>query len=250
MKKIIILMILILSFCNVAYAESTDIIIDGISVEFDDISGHPFVKDYRTMVPLRATMESFGAEVDWDASDSAAVVKKGSTVVRCRIGEKSIWKNNKEIPNDAEAMAVDGRTYLPIRVVLEAFGAEVIWDNAVKVYTGDLDDLIAEIEGSSMPDTNYLVAWEYAMSYMKDGKFELAAQKIKDIASLVMVKGDVESTALLYEKLGECYEKLGEDKNAATCFKREAFYLSKIADKEDARIEAEKRYRDMVKQRQ
>lgn len=246
MKKVLIFI-----FCffilhtNVAWAENTDIIIDGISVEFNEDSGYPFVKENRTLVPLRATMESFGAQVDWEAEVSTAVVKKDGVVVRCKIGEKSILKNQKEIPNDAAAVIVDGRTYLPIRVVLEAFGADVNWDGNVKVFSSDRDSLIEEIENSSMPDTSYLVAWEYAITYKNDGKYDEAIDKIKSIAAHVMVKNDIESTALLYKTLGECYAGLGESENAASCYKREAYYWSKAPDKEAERMEAQERYFDI-----
>jgi len=35
-----------------------------------------------------------------------------------------------KVENDTAALIRNGRTYLPIRVVMEAFGMEVTWDSA------------------------------------------------------------------------------------------------------------------------
>jgi hypothetical protein len=68
-------------------------------------------------------MESFGGSVDWEPDTATAIVRKDTTTVRCKIGENCIYRNNVKIENDAAAVIVGGRTYLPIRAVLEAFGA-------------------------------------------------------------------------------------------------------------------------------
>ena len=45
------------------------------------------------------------------------------------IGKGYITVNGKNVPMDTSALVQDGHTYLPIRAVLEAFGANVKWDN-------------------------------------------------------------------------------------------------------------------------
>ncbi|MBR2402867.1 MAG: copper amine oxidase N-terminal domain-containing protein, partial [Lachnospiraceae bacterium] len=106
----------------------TEVNIDGKPVAFTEGTGYPYVESGRTLVPLRITMESFGADVSWDNGTKTAFVVKGPVTVRCSVGGNSIYRNNVKIPNDASAVIKDGRTYLPIRAVLEAFGAEVGWD--------------------------------------------------------------------------------------------------------------------------
>ena len=45
------------------------------------------------------------------------------------------YKNGQKISNDTAAIIKDGKTYLPIRAVLEAFGASVGWDGATQTVT-------------------------------------------------------------------------------------------------------------------
>lgn len=115
------------------------IVIDGKAVEFNKSTGTPFIDDSgRTQVPLRATMEAFGCSVDWSDKTYSAIVSKNNTTITVPINKNYILKNNKKIQNDTVAQIKDGRTYLPIRVVLEAFGGYVGWDgkqNSVTVST-------------------------------------------------------------------------------------------------------------------
>lgn len=111
----------------------------GNEVEFNKTTGIPFVDGkYRTQVPLRVTMETFGAVVEWNSKDKIANIKKDGTTVEIPIGEKYIYINGEKIETDTVAMVENGKTYLPIRPVAEAFGAIVIWDENTKtIYIKD-----------------------------------------------------------------------------------------------------------------
>ena len=129
-------------------AASTGIVIDGIGVVFTQSSGLPFIdSSNRTQVPLRATMEQFGATVEWDSKSQTAIVKKDGTTVKVPIGKYYIYKNDLSIANDTAAIIKDNRTYLPIRAVLEAFEAEVDWDNVNStVVVSSSVGIIGEVE--------------------------------------------------------------------------------------------------------
>lgn len=112
------------------YASAIRISIDNHPVQFTPDSGEPFVdQTNRTQVPFRSTMESFGCVVNWDGARQTAVAEKDGTVVEVPIGEPYIIKNGQQIANDTSALIKDSHTYLPIRAVLEAFGASVSWDS-------------------------------------------------------------------------------------------------------------------------
>lgn len=103
--------------------------------------GAPFIdKNRRTQVPLNAVMTALGAEVSWNAEQRIAVVKKNGITVEVPIGKSYILKDGQRIDNDTEALIKNKRTYLPIRVVMEAFGASVGWDGQTRtviIKTGD-----------------------------------------------------------------------------------------------------------------
>lgn len=244
MKKVSVLLILtvLLSlFSVVSYANGINVYIDGVPVKFDASSGYPFAEGGRTLVPLRATMEAFGATVAWEAETSTAIVYKDTTTVRCEIGKNYIYRNNVKIENDAAAVVKDQRTYLPIRVVLESFGATVAWDGSVKV-TGQGDgQLINQVENTPAVTKNYWPVWSDAIAQKEAGNYSVAIDKILSISSRFIKENDSASAAMLYKHLGECYSNLCDYSKAAMCFRREAHYWDNTPGMLQSSIDATRR---------
>ncbi len=124
--------------------------IDGSNVAFTNTTGRPFVDSAnRTLVPLRITMEDYGCEVFWDNENNRAIVYKDGVTVVCPIGEKYIIVNGETLAIDTAAVITGGRTYLPIRSVLESVGASVGWKvstKTVEVKRGETDVLLDQQE--------------------------------------------------------------------------------------------------------
>jgi hypothetical protein len=49
--------------------------------------------------------------------------------VKIPIGKPYIFVNDKLVLNDTVSIIKNGRTYLPIRVVLESFGFDIDWNS-------------------------------------------------------------------------------------------------------------------------
>lgn len=125
----IIIFILLLVFSQVIYSQSINVVIDNAKVPFSANSGEPYIdSNSRTLVPFRVVLEQFGCEVDWNQNDQIAIAVKDEIEVQVPIGKPYIYVNGVEKPNDTSAQIKNGRTYLPIRAVLEAFGASVAWN--------------------------------------------------------------------------------------------------------------------------
>ena len=100
---------------------STDMIVDNEIVAGD---AAPYVADGRTMVPIRALTETFGAEVDF--KDNVVTIVDGDTTVVMTIGETTYTVNGEEATMDVAPVIGSGdRTYVPIRFVAEALGYKV-----------------------------------------------------------------------------------------------------------------------------
>lgn len=128
--SLIILLTAFISMSLVCFASDVQVRIDGKNLEFNSSTGAPFIDSAnRTQVPLRVTMEACGCSVDWISGSRTAVVEKNGIVVQVPIGQNYILVNGQKKANDTAAMIKNDRTYLPIRAVLEAFGAAVSWDN-------------------------------------------------------------------------------------------------------------------------
>ena len=100
---------------------STDMIVNNEIVNGD---AAPYVADGRTMVPIRALTETFGAEVDF--KDNVVTIVDGDTTVVMTIDETTYTVNGEEATMDVAPVIGSGdRTYVPIRFVAEALGYKV-----------------------------------------------------------------------------------------------------------------------------
>lgn len=114
-------------------AGAVGVTIDGTPVRFSGDYGAPFLDSAgRTQVPFRRTLEVFGCTVSWDNPSRTAWAEKDGVQVAVPIGQPWMTVNGHRVALDTAAQIRDNRTYLPIRPVLEAFGAYVTWDGAAR----------------------------------------------------------------------------------------------------------------------
>lgn len=105
------------------------IIVDGKMLKVDT---DPYIKNDRTMVPMRAIFEALGATVTWDDSTKTAIGVKDDVEVKITIGENMLYKNGEAIELDCAAEITNDRTMVPVRAISEAFDYLVEWDNEAK----------------------------------------------------------------------------------------------------------------------
>ncbi|NYB73205.1 glucosaminidase domain-containing protein [Sedimentibacter hydroxybenzoicus DSM 7310] len=131
---ILIAIFLVIALFNVvprAYADGPiRIIIDGKRVTSDP---EPFIKNDRTFVPIRIIAEELDAEVSWDNEKRIVHISKDdmqvSLVIDSHLIEYTI--DNETIYNlsDVAPLIQDDRTFVPIRLVSNALGVGIDWDN-------------------------------------------------------------------------------------------------------------------------
>ena len=100
-------------------------------VVFD--SAQPALVNNRTMVPMRKIFEALGAEVTWDNETQTAKALKDNMSVEITIGSNVMYSSGKPIEIDSPALLMRSRTYVPVRFISNALGAEVDWDNDNRV---------------------------------------------------------------------------------------------------------------------
>lgn len=115
------------------------VVIDNKAVAFTskDRMGVPFIdKNNRTLVPVRKLLESIGAEVSYISDEEGKVVSVGASLnethIILNIDSNQYAVNGKALTMDTVAVIRDGRTYIPARPVLEAFGYKVSYSEAGK----------------------------------------------------------------------------------------------------------------------
>ncbi len=88
----------------------------------------PIIVGSRTMLPIRFVAEALGATVDWNEATQTVTIEKDGVKVQIIIGADYAYINGEKVKLDVPAFIENGRTYLPLRFVAEALGADVNWD--------------------------------------------------------------------------------------------------------------------------
>jgi len=89
----------------------------------------PYIKGGVTLVPLRFISEAFGAEVQWEPNigKGTVIIKFESKVIQIEIGNINALVNGTTHKLLVPPEIKNGRTFVPLRFISEAFGAEVNW---------------------------------------------------------------------------------------------------------------------------
>ncbi|RXT15424.1 stalk domain-containing protein [Ammoniphilus sp. CFH 90114] len=103
--------------------------IDNHPISFEQA---PMIYHDFTMVPMREIFEKLGAEVNWNQDTQTVIASKDNVTIQLKIGSTYALKNYQQIPLDVPAFVQTGRTVVPLRVVSESFGADVIWEKSTK----------------------------------------------------------------------------------------------------------------------
>jgi hypothetical protein len=99
--------------------------VNGLSRRLD---AAPFIKDGRTLLPIRALIEALGGSVQWNPSTRTATVLLGSRTVALTIGSKTALVNGTPITLDVAPEIKNGRTFLPLRALGENLGLDLAWE--------------------------------------------------------------------------------------------------------------------------
>ena len=120
-----------------ALAKDVNIVIDGEELNLDVV---PQIIDGRVMVPIRGVLENLGALVKWDDETQTVSARKSSKTVSLEIGSNDVTLDKGEtnddgsaktetIQTDVAAQLVSDRTLVPLRVISEAMGYSVDWND-------------------------------------------------------------------------------------------------------------------------
>lgn len=128
MKKIIsLLFVSILFFATVA--EAKEITLEINQKDYTKAAAPTFIEG-RVYVPLRVISEALENEVKWNGKSMSVLINSNHAPDLDR-GEIKIYVNNKKLAlsNDLGRpyLSLEGVTYVPLRVVGEALGAEIEW---------------------------------------------------------------------------------------------------------------------------
>lgn len=200
MRKIIFTIMLSLLFSISASADGIGVSIDGISVNFD--SDEPYFSDDSVMIPIRTVSEGMGKNVRWNNAARRVVIEDKENVITLESGSKTAYVNGEEKNLPVPSVINNGKVYVPVRFISEAFGMTVNYtDGEVEILTGSsvispettakTNEIMANIKGVEefevkKPEDNGIVvdvtdfgASENALPEENVAAFAAAIEKVK-----------------------------------------------------------------------
>jgi hypothetical protein len=119
---------------NASISTNVKVYIDGKLMEFGREANDPgpYIRDGRTLIPLRRIFEALDMEVLWDDKERMVTATGNDIEMKLYINKTIAYVNGKEETLDVPAEITDDRTFVPLRFVSENCGAEVKWDDSSK----------------------------------------------------------------------------------------------------------------------
>lgn len=136
-KYIFSVMIVVLLFTyiltNICFASNNvRIVIDGEELV---ASPGPFIENSRTLVPIRFISERLGAKVEWNNEERQVTITKGNNRVMLKIDSHLVIYDGEERKyglSDVAPKIVEGRTFVPLRLVSNALGVGIQWNSLTR----------------------------------------------------------------------------------------------------------------------
>ena len=134
--------------------EITVIPVENIIVKNKDIKFDtpPVIKQRRTLIPVRAITQGFGAELDWSQEEQKVTITKGDVEIILHIDSNVALVNGQEVQIEVPSALYSNRTYVPLRFIIENLGLEIDYDNETDIIEID-EETDEDIDEEEAEDT-------------------------------------------------------------------------------------------------
>ncbi|MBP7732215.1 MAG: copper amine oxidase N-terminal domain-containing protein [Caldisericia bacterium] len=95
----------------------------------------PTIVAGKTLVPLRAVADAFGASVNWDANTRTATIVLREKTIQITLDKDTAIVNGEVKAIGSKAVNIGGRVMVPFRFIAEALGAKVDYNAETKSIT-------------------------------------------------------------------------------------------------------------------
>ena len=140
-----------------AYADTTKaevkvkIFSDAKKIEADTV-----MSNNRTLIPIRAVLESTNATLEWDQDTKTASITRNGKTISVTIGSNIMKTPDGDVTLDTAPVLQNSTTYAPIRAIAEQFGIKVDWDNSgtktILLTTPDGNPYVDFYNGTTLKD--------------------------------------------------------------------------------------------------
>lgn len=121
------------------------------------------VENGRSYLPLRASADMVGAEIEWDNQSKTAYITKDGIVVAFSQGETEYRVNGVVQVMDVIPLNVDGRIFVPVRFAAESLGYRVVYDQEAKTIRLRSEEIVLTAELTWSVPTNNSVDFAFTV---------------------------------------------------------------------------------------
>ncbi|MBM7866796.1 hypothetical protein GTO89_04120 [Heliobacterium gestii] len=108
------------------------------------LSPPPLLADNRLLIPLRAVGEAMGGRFTWNAEMRTVEIEQAGSAIRLWPDVAYISVDNRMRPIDTPPILRDDRLFVPLRLLCETFGDDVIWDGPAQTARITLKGTVAD----------------------------------------------------------------------------------------------------------
>lgn len=160
----------------------------------------PFIYGGRTLVPLRSIAEALGAEVSWEASTGSIVMNRYGKLIKLQNNSVNANIDGLVSQMDVPVMIRDGRSFVPLRFITDAFGGTVGWNGSTQTVSLDIENISDKVD--------------IIEKYLSNGETALA---ITELNSILAVD---ENNLYAIKTLADLYNGGGDKSRAIALFQK------------------------------
>lgn len=110
-----------------ASSQTIKVTLDGKNLALDT---QPRLVNNRTLVPYSGIVNALGGKATWDAKNKKVSAERSGVKVELAVGSKSAYINGVRTDLDTAPVVINGKTFVPLRLVSEAFGKWVSFNKS------------------------------------------------------------------------------------------------------------------------
>lgn len=102
-----------------------EVYVNGIKIQGD---APPVVENNEIFLPVRTVAESLNINAQWDAQNKQITFKSNDNILTMTLDKTEYVFNNKKLAMSSSIKLYSGRTFVPARYIIEAFGGTINLD--------------------------------------------------------------------------------------------------------------------------
>lgn len=147
MKKCFISVLMLFAISTSFFTINTsaaDVVINGSNAILNE---EVLILNNQAYVPMRDLFTNIGAEVLWNSDTHTATAVYDNTSIDFKIDSNVIAKNGESFWLGNQCKLIDGKTYIPVRAILELLGFKVSWNE-------ESQDIEISTPSTGLPDNS------------------------------------------------------------------------------------------------